>query len=343
MTRRTGPFIGVTGFMSQSEVREALKSVPHNAKHRLMVGVLVSDRTLAGLSNKWPRRYPTTGNVADIFVDDPRVLNLIHYNTHNPDTLYDDLMNMTELVGGRNLHGFQLNVTWPNVGEVYRYRQAHPEKYIVLQVGSQALHIAQNPEGFRKCLGGYIACINAVLIDPSGGQGKEFNPDMAFDYLQMTWHYKTIQPVIAGGLGPRTLHLLNRLIPVFPNLSIDAEGQVRDQNDDLSCESVRIYAEDAFPKLAGKELPGIQLQQDCAPYGLEEHVRRYGGGDNMLRTETLAQPAALKVGDKLATGDKVLSKPREAGNGGVWLHLEGGIEGHWISVPRRIPIALAAQ
>ena len=64
---------------------------------------------------------------------------------------------------------------------------------------------------------------------------------------------------------------------------------------------------------------------------------------NRLRTSRLAQPGALEVGDILATGDVVLSTPREGGNGSVMIHLTGGLDGHWISVPARIPIALLTK
>lgn len=53
-----------------------------------------------------------------------------------------------------------------------------------------------------------------------------------------------------------------------------------------------------------------------------------------------AQPRALKLGDILATGDRVLAAPRDGGNGIILLHLSGGIDGHWVGVPARIPIAL---
>jgi hypothetical protein len=82
-------------------------------------------------------------------------------------------------------------------------------------------------------------------------------------------------------------------------------------------------------------------------YGLclnfEEYFHIRGSGQNRLRTTHLAQPGALKVGDILATGDRVLSEPREGGNGAVLLHLTGGFDGRWISVPSRIPISLLTK
>jgi hypothetical protein len=85
--------------------------------------------------------------------------------------------------------------------------------------------------------------------------------------------------------------------------------------------------------------PGSPLYP-CYPYDLEEHRRQYGNGTNAMRSEHCAQPGTLQVGDELITGDRVLSPPREGGNGSVLVHLTGGTEGHWISLPSRIPVAL---
>ncbi len=78
-------------------------------------------------------------------------------------------------------------------------------------------------------------------------------------------------------------------------------------------------------------------------YGYDEHVVRYGTGQNRLRTARVAQPRALHIGDRLATGDVVLSIPQEDGYGGVLLRLTGGPHGQWVVVPARIPIALLTK
>ncbi len=79
-------------------------------------------------------------------------------------------------------------------------------------------------------------------------------------------------------------------------------------------------------------------------YGFDEHVHRYGNGDNKLRTKRLAQPRALTIGDILATGDKVLSQPEEGSDGLVILHLYNSVFGKCrIMVPSRVPIALLTE
>ena len=39
--------------------------------------------------------------------------------------------------------------------------------------------------------------------------------------------------VVAGGLGPRTLHLIEPIIEEFPDISIDAQGQLRPSHNAL--------------------------------------------------------------------------------------------------------------
>jgi hypothetical protein len=92
-----------------------------------------------------------------------------------------------------------------------------------------------------------------------------------------------------------------------------------------------------------KNLLGMKLYGYGNTLSLEEYAKRKGSGENHLRTDRLAQPAALVAGDILADGSRVLSEPREGGNGAVLIHLTGGFGGAWISVPSRIPIALLTE
>src|SRR3989344_4717799 len=135
------PYIGVTGFMDRNEVETVLSGMPVEPNRQLMVGVLVSWKTINGTQNKWPHRYPTPPRVREIFSDDPRALNLIHYNTKDPGTLCDQLRFISEQFAGKACHGFQLNVCWPNPRQLERYYATTLTKYIVLQIGSQAFEM----------------------------------------------------------------------------------------------------------------------------------------------------------------------------------------------------------
>ncbi len=91
-----------------------------------------------------------------------------------------------------------------------------------------------------------------------------------------------------------------------------------------------------------RNLLGTALS-NTSPIDYKTFIYDRGSGNNRLRTHYFSQPRVLKKGDVLSTGDRLLSPPREGGNGSVLLHLTGGIDGHWISIPARLPIALLVE
>lgn len=86
-------------------------------------------------------------------------------------------------------------------------------------------------------------------------------------------------------------------------------------------------------------LLGFPLK-DCGVTDFRGYADRDGGDPQNIRTDRYSHPAVLEMGDTLATGQKLLSPPRDGGNKSVLLHLTGGLHGDWISVPARIPVAL---
>lgn len=263
MAKKVGPYIGVTGFMSRTEVSEALAMVPQGSTRRLMVGVLMSSKTFAGLPNKWPGRYPKKEVAADIFIDDPRALNLIHYNTDAHNTLQDQLIDITRFIGSDRFDGFQLNVRWPGATDIRNYQRMFPDKLIVMQIGGGALSDVEQigrlgdilylVYDHRACCGWII---DSILIDPSGGKGLPLDTTKGAEHLREAHHrFPEMGIGIAGGLGPETLHLIEPLMREFPNLSIDTEGRLRTPKpeDALCLDAMRTYLDGAFRVLGARE------------------------------------------------------------------------------------------
>lgn len=246
MIKKAGPYIGVTGFISRDEVNEALKEV-FLSEYRLMVGVLMSSKTLRGEQNKWPHRYPKKDEVGGIFIDSERVLNLIHYSTDQPEGLPEQLKEITTLAGPY-LDGFQLNISWPSVDSLKEYFEAYPEKTLILQIGSRALSKIESLEKFKELLTAYRPIISGVLIDESDGTGRLFDSDRASHYLQTASEVQGLGLGVAGGLQTQTLHQLYPLIEKFSGLSIDAEGGLRTPSpeDALSVSCMQDYLREAF-------------------------------------------------------------------------------------------------
>jgi hypothetical protein len=236
-------YVGVTGFMSPEEVKNTLNGIDFKKADRLlMVGVLASLKTMMGLTNKWPNRYPLFGEIKNIFQKNEDCLNLIHYNTKEPATLLPQLTEITAKVGPI-LDGFQLNIAWPNPDVLWSYKHLNPEKTIVLQIGGHAFEqVGNNPSKLSTKLNEYQEVIDYVLLDPSGGLGQPFDPDKAKQYLEKLTRYEYQFGLgVAGGLSPSTLHLLEPLLKDYPNISIDAEGRLRTQEDSLDVEITRDY------------------------------------------------------------------------------------------------------
>jgi hypothetical protein len=252
------PYLGITGFTRRSEVEAVLATLPPRAlaQRDLMVGVLLSDKLLAGKVNKYPLRYPPLIGIPEIFTEQSECLNLLHYHTTRPDTLAEQLIWGTE-IAGPHCQGAQLNQAWPEVRQVERYAaflQCHTRTSgrtprIILQLGRKAQQeLAQDPVLLARAVYDYQGCVTDVLIDPSGGLGKSFEAEKALPLLEAI-HVTCPQLGLglAGGLCQENLPALNPLLPHFPSLSIDAEGRLRDpESDQLSLTEAVSYLKRAL-------------------------------------------------------------------------------------------------
>lgn len=236
-------YVGITGFMCREEVDYALSVLPNGLK--LMCGVLVSQKSFVGERNKWRRRYPAIQEIKNIFSDDPRCLNLIHYSTSKPM----DAFLIAELfqLGGRHLHGFQFNGVWPEP-HLLSFNNAH----VVLQVRPPASERWDVVMAFENTLKGQIHavlkqigdCHVHVLIDASGGRGLPIEPTTCQRWAHIiTKHFPgQVHIGFAGGLAADSLPRVDKLVQVW-DASIDAEGRLRDGDEGgtLNFDKVREY------------------------------------------------------------------------------------------------------
>lgn len=223
------PYIGVTGFMNAQEVGTLLGTLLKTSQHQLMVGVLVSSKTLVGRPNKWPGRFPAINSIADIFLPHPWAFNLVHYSTDTPESLASEACSIMQLAGP-NCHGLQLNVCWPEPSQLADLRMRQPRAKLVLQLGGRAMAAENNDPNkiVERLAYHYHDLIDGVLFDPSGGLGRPFNPAMAVQFIT------TAKDVglqchlgVAGGLSPETIGLVAPVAKVWPTVSVDAEGRLR--------------------------------------------------------------------------------------------------------------------
>ena len=243
------PYIGITGFMSKQEVEAVLALMPEGGRHKLMVGVLASSKTLRNVANKWPNRYPKTDKIGNIFVDHPAALNLIHFNYKKDlgGILFRELETLMHLAAP-NVHGFQLNIAWPNIEQLEQFRALYPDAVIVLQIGGRAFAKANNdPEMLARLAKVYDKYVNYFLLDPSGGFGIELDTDELQQYIDSLRFSRLKAGLgVAGGLSARTMDLIYPIHRVCSNICIDAEGRLRDEEDQLDLEKAGAYLREAL-------------------------------------------------------------------------------------------------
>ena len=248
------PYVGITGFTQASDVVACLERVPWDAERRFMVGVLLSSKTINGGTNKYPVRYPNYKGIKNIFNNDPRCLNMIHYVTDDKSTLRQQLLNAAE-IGGVNCHGFQLNIVWPDIEVLKEVKKELPNHKFVIQCSGSAMRKFETspaneiPSLLRSLVYSYQRnnVIDYFLIDPSGGRGKSFNAAHTIKMLEP--HYReglTYGLGVAGGLRAETTSNLVPVLAQYPYLFWDAEGGLRDQDDNFILESALDYLTASF-------------------------------------------------------------------------------------------------
>lgn len=237
------PYIGVTGVTDLAQAHALLGALPPNSGRTLMVGGLMSFKTMRGGANKWPKRYLPAEAIAGIFPKDTRALNLIHYNTKEEGVSLAEQLCEAMRVGGAHCHGMQLNIAWPDPAQIGSFRLTYPDAVIVIQVGARAFERAGNdPLGLVRLVADYRDAIDFVLLDPSGGLGKPFDPAALRVYLQALRAARLpVKCGVAGDLSPATLGLLEPLAGDFPDLCTDAEGKLRDAADELDVAAAAAY------------------------------------------------------------------------------------------------------
>ncbi len=247
---RPRPYIGITGVTTREQSEAIVERIPENPSHCVMIGLLMSGKTIRGEANRWPHRYPTRDMAATVFVRHPHILNLVHFNTKEvPEKLHHDMLT-AQALAGPHCDGFQLNIAWPDMNALADYRATlrFENRYVVLQCGEQALaSVGHSGRGLARRVREYVrfGLIDYVLVDPSVGVGKEFDINLALDCFHHISEIETIGMGIAGGLSAATLSRLDSIRKHHGNFSIDAEGRLRTPEDELDLAAVREYL-DAF-------------------------------------------------------------------------------------------------
>ncbi len=252
-------YVGITGFMSRAEVDACLAALPEGLT--LMCGVLASEKSVAGIRNKWHRRYAAPGDIAGIFSADPRCLNLIHYCSDVPPPDLD-VMRLQD-IGGPNCHGFQFNGAYPEPALLRALKETWPTFYGAERraAGATVVFQVRTRSQGKDMMLRLRAAVEAarewdvhVLIDGSGGGGIPLESDVADAWGMMVagCFGNDVGLTFAGGLDAERLPAIADEIRTW-GASIDAEGRLRDGDAGgvLNLDKARAYLRAAGEIMGG--------------------------------------------------------------------------------------------
>lgn len=236
---RPKPYVSISGVMDADPLLDRIfESVTTRTeqiagRHGLALGILVSEKTLSGEGNKYPNRYPTPAfDRGWKAAARHGALNFVHYCADSNEGLGRSLVNAVLAVeqSGRVVHGVQVNVRWPDPEELRKFTDNFPSKRVILQVMSD-LAGGWSPGLIASDLVKHYAwVVTDVLLDGSGGRGRGLDVDVlapVVSHLRKNLPHLGIG--VAGGLcGEAFTRELTLFLRTYPNISIDAEGALRD-------------------------------------------------------------------------------------------------------------------
>jgi len=245
------PYIGITGFVSKEEMEtfhrlftivrkngQSIKDLINLTNHKIMVGVLVSNKTLSKETPDNQKRYPYIDDVREIFIDDDAYFNCTHFNSRDFENLFVHLSMLAQIP---NINGIQLNICWPPAKILEQFKARFPDIKIILQIGKNAYEkVGESPRSLYLKLAEYSNSIDFILFDMSGGNGLLIDVSDTLIKILADIYEKmpNIGVGVAGGLSHDSVFAITRMLEVLKSLkhdpnkiSIDAEGRLRDQND----------------------------------------------------------------------------------------------------------------
>jgi phosphoribosylanthranilate isomerase len=224
------PYIGLTDIAKLSQITTLLKALPVESNRRLHVGIMTSYKHQRGLPTKWAGIWPTPTERAALFIDDPRVYNVVHYADYDelaPTTIGDLVAAIDD--SGDNVDAIQLDMLWPSVNLVRQLKRQCPGIDIILQCSSKAMRA--DPDYINK-LNEYQTFVDYVLIDHGMGLGIGMDVEAILKTLDaLSPTYTDDRLAVAGGLGPATAHVLRDIFEKYPNISCDAQSKLRSSHN----------------------------------------------------------------------------------------------------------------
>ena len=229
------PYIGVSDIGSNENIVALRPNFSVLEPLALKAGLTMTRKVLWGIQTKWNSACPSGGEIRKIFATPhPRVIRMLHYADYDGVDLVPSLKKIMR-VCGKTLDGIQLDMVWPDPFILEKHKKVHTNLELILQVGEKALiQVGENPLKMWRAIQNYDGIVDRILLDRSGGNGKPLAPRSLIRFVDILYErMPALSVVVAGGLGPLTLHLIEPLLAMYPGLSIDAQGQLRESGKTL--------------------------------------------------------------------------------------------------------------
>ncbi|MDO8493490.1 MAG: hypothetical protein Q7S19_03040 [bacterium] len=258
------PYYGISCLHDRKQMQDILTYVKAKkiTGRRIMAGTHMSSASFRGFEVEHPKRTLRLDEVRSIYSSierpkqrgpdrdwfDANVFRVVQFNSEGPAVIDAELLLVNQMIhipdGGREVNvidqfveGFQINHALPNPDKLrwFRDKQMWRNMQIILQLGELAMEETGNdPEGLAVLVESYGDAIDYVLWDGSEDHQAVFDAEFARPYLRaIREHCPDLGIAVSGNLGPNSMRLVDPLRAEFPDLSVDAESELRDENDSL--------------------------------------------------------------------------------------------------------------
>ncbi len=254
------PYVGITGAASKKEADAVLKEFANagftmQSGHVPMLGILVSYKRLMGIPQD-NLQFPRFQEVYFLLKQGAgKALTMVHYNSREISTLSDQVYRIfNHLYRDDVCKAVQLNITWPDIKQVKQIKKDFPEMQIVFEANKTVLE-GKSAGDVAQGIKQYGSLIDYVLIDPSEGNGEEFDVNNSIHiYQELKDRLQNVTIGFAGGFtGENVEERVQRLASALGNTDfcIDAQGKLRDKvgeaygQDKLNIKKVKAYLQNA--------------------------------------------------------------------------------------------------
>ncbi len=210
---KSSPYIGVTGFKTEYEVCAVgelfTKYLYPESGYTAMFGFVCSSKRLLDI-DKEGETSPALKNLEHLAATVPKgLLPMVHYFCTDGERLVDEIeqvFRINDIYERGSCRAVQLNSAWPELNEVEKIKQIFPDLTIVLQFPRVATEgkTAENVGAVAKT---YAGLIDYALIDPSGGEGIDFELERNIELMLAVGEaLPEVRMGIAGGLSGENVY-----------------------------------------------------------------------------------------------------------------------------------------